>query len=78
VFVGLGGGQGAGRIQLDQIIFEHTFNIKGRADIDSTIRHSATDGQHLTDPDNTSPIRTTPAPEWTGDVLAPGSGACDA
>ena len=28
VFVGLRGGQGAGRIQLHQIIFEHTFNIR--------------------------------------------------
>jgi hypothetical protein len=53
VFVGLGGGQGAGRIQLDQIIFEHTFNIKGGPDTFSTVRYSAANGQHLTDRDNT-------------------------
>jgi hypothetical protein len=36
VFVGLGCGQGAGRIQLHQIIiFEHTFNIKPRGDTPS-------------------------------------------
>jgi hypothetical protein len=32
VFVGLRGSQRAGRIQLHQIIFEHTFNIRRTAD----------------------------------------------
>ena len=32
VFVGLRRGEGAGGIQLDQIIFEHTFNIWVEAD----------------------------------------------
>jgi hypothetical protein len=33
VFVGLGGSQGAGRVQLDEIIFEHAFNIWRGTDI---------------------------------------------
>jgi len=54
VFVGLGGSQGAGRIQLHQIIsFEHTFNIKGRAD---TLRPFG----RLRQTDNTTLILTTP------------------
>jgi hypothetical protein len=57
VFVGLGGGQGAGRIQLHQIIIiEHTFNIRLAADTFAANRHRATDGQHLTNPDNTCRI----------------------
>jgi hypothetical protein len=32
VLVGLCGSQGCGRIQLHQIIFEHAFNIRGKAD----------------------------------------------
>jgi hypothetical protein len=55
VFVGLRGGQSAGRIQLHQIIIiEHTFNIRLAADTFAANRHQAT-------ADNTSPIRTTPA-----------------
>jgi hypothetical protein len=42
VFVGLGGGQGLPGIQLHQIIFEHTFNIRLKADIPRTIRHAET------------------------------------
>jgi hypothetical protein len=55
VFVGLGGGQGAGRIQIHQIIIiiEHTFNIRRITDTSATKRHPATDGQYLADPDNT-------------------------
>ena len=53
VFVGLGSGQGAGRIQLHQIIFEHAFNIWPKGDTPQRIEHGATNGQHLTNPDNT-------------------------
>jgi hypothetical protein len=58
VFVGLGGGQGAGRIQLHQIIIiiEHAFNIRRITDTFPTKGHPATDGQHLADPDNTCRI----------------------
>ena len=53
VFVGLGRGEGVRRIQLHQIIFEHTFNIRSWAAIPGPIRHTTANGQHLTDPDNT-------------------------
>jgi hypothetical protein len=53
VFVGLGGGQRAGRIQLDEIIFEHTFNIEPWAAALWPIRRTAANGQHHVDPDNT-------------------------
>ena len=55
VFVGLGSGQGAGRIQLHQviIIIEHTFNIRLEADTSPAKRHPATDRQHLANWDNT-------------------------
>jgi hypothetical protein len=41
VFVGLGGGQGAGRIQIHQIIIiiEHAFNIRRITDTFPTKRH---------------------------------------
>ena len=56
VFAGaLRGGQGAGRIQLHQIIIiEHTFNIRRSADTFPRPGPAATNGQHLT-------IRTTTA-----------------
>jgi hypothetical protein len=60
VFVGLGSGQGAGRIQLHQIIFEHTFNIKGSPDTFPPFGPAAASGQHPTDPDNTRWNRTAP------------------
>jgi len=56
VFVGLGGGQGAGRIQLHQIIIiiEHAFNIRRITDTFPTKRHPGDrrttpnqSGQHL-------------------------------
>jgi hypothetical protein len=53
VFVGLGCSQGGCGIQLDQIIFEHAFNIWLKADI----LRSFDAPQHT---DNTSRIRTTP------------------
>ena len=53
VFVSFGGGQRLGRIQLDQIIFEHAFNIWLKADNRLPIRHATANGQHHTDPDNT-------------------------
>ena len=52
VFVGLGGSQGCGPIQLHQIIFEHAFNIRGNADI----RRPFNAAQAT---DNTPRIRTT-------------------
>jgi hypothetical protein len=54
VFVGLGGGQGAGRIQLHQIIIiEHTFNIRRSGDTPPALRRVTANRQHLTNPDNT-------------------------
>jgi hypothetical protein len=53
VFVGLGGGQGAGRIQLHQIIFEHIFNIRSGGATPGPIRHTTANRQHHVDPDNT-------------------------
>ncbi len=53
VFVGLSSGQGAGLIQLHQIIFEHTFNIRPRDDSLTAIRRHVANGQHHVDPDNT-------------------------
>jgi hypothetical protein len=66
VFVGLGCGEGAGGIQLDEIIFEHTCNIWLSADTHRRLRRATANGQHLTDPDNTraavgvirAPVRT--------------------
>jgi len=56
VFVGLGGGQGCGRIQLNQgIIFEHSFNIEEKADTLPAIESAASNGQHFDDSDNTRP-----------------------
>ena len=61
VFVGLGCGQGAGRIQLHQIIIiEHTFNIKGAPDTFPPFGPAAASEQHLADPDNTRWNRTAP------------------
>jgi hypothetical protein len=37
VFVDFGRGQGAGRIQLRQIIFEHAFNIRSTTDATAVI-----------------------------------------
>jgi hypothetical protein len=53
VFVGLGGSQGCGPIQLHQIIFEHAFNIRGNADTPPAIQRGASNGQHPTHSDNT-------------------------
>jgi hypothetical protein len=52
VFVGLRSSQGACRIQLGQLIFEHTFNIRLGTGTAPTIRRATANGQHLTDPDN--------------------------
>jgi hypothetical protein len=54
VFVGLSGGEGAGRIQLNQLIFEHAFNILQGADTHRRLWRATTNGQHHVDPDNTS------------------------
>jgi hypothetical protein len=54
VFVGLGCSESGGGIQLDQIIFEHAFNIW--LESDTFLRFSASRPT-----DNTSPIQTTPA-----------------
>jgi hypothetical protein len=54
VFVSLGGGEGASRIQLEQIIFEHAFNIWLSGDTHRQLERVTINGQHLTDPDNTS------------------------
>ena len=53
VFVGLGGGQRACRVQLGEIIFEHAFNILLGTDIPRRLDTAATNGQHLADSDNT-------------------------
>jgi hypothetical protein len=56
VFVGLSGGEGAGRIQLNQLIFEHAFNIYCRVP-------TLTGGYGAPQPtDNTMSIRTTRPP----------------
>jgi hypothetical protein len=44
VFVGLGCGQSLGGIQLDQIIFEHAFNIWREADRLPTFRRAVANG----------------------------------
>jgi hypothetical protein len=51
-FVGLGRGEGADRIQLHQIIFEHIYQYRARSRPSPTIRRATANGQHLTDPDN--------------------------
>jgi hypothetical protein len=48
------GREGAGGIQLDQIIIEHPFNIRLKADIDPTLQRAAINGQHHTNTDNTA------------------------
>jgi hypothetical protein len=54
VFVGLGCGQGAGRTQPDQaIVIEHAFNISGDGDTHRRHPERRTNGQHLTNSDNT-------------------------
>jgi hypothetical protein len=53
VFVCLGCGQRAGRIPVDEIIFEHIFNIRSWAAIPRPIRRTAANGQLHVDPDNT-------------------------
>jgi hypothetical protein len=53
VFVGFGGGEGAGRVQLHQIIFEHRFNIWVGADTPGTVCRITANGQHPTNLDNT-------------------------
>jgi hypothetical protein len=45
-FVRLGGGQGAGRIQLHQIVFEHAFNIWPTADNPRQLDTPPSNGQH--------------------------------
>jgi hypothetical protein len=64
VFVGLGCGQSGDGIQLDQIIFEHAFNIW--LESDTFLRFSASRPT-----DNTSLIETTlvAADGWFADVL---------
>jgi hypothetical protein len=63
VFVGLRRGQGCGRIQLDQIIiFEHALNILVDSDTPHRSEHVATNGQHLTDADNTAMAGATVGP----------------
>jgi hypothetical protein len=54
VFVGLRGRQGAGGVQLDQIIIEHPFNIRLKADIDPALQRAAINRQHHTNTDNTA------------------------
>ena len=54
VFVSLGSCQGAGDIQLHQIIFEHTFNIWLSAATPPDIRRPRRNGQHHANPDNTT------------------------
>jgi hypothetical protein len=69
VFVGLGCGQSACRVQLAEIIFEHAFNIKEVSDTSPRIRRAAAHEQHLINPDNTTTVVTAmgwlacPAPE---------------
>ena len=53
VFVGLRSSQGASRIQLHQISFEHTFNIRSWSATPAPIRRVTANGQHHVDPDNT-------------------------
>ena len=60
VFVGLRSSEGACRIQLSQLIFEHAFNIRLGAASPTAIRrvtanrqHLNRSGQHPSDPDNT-------------------------
>ena len=54
VFVGLGSGQGAGSVQPHQVIFEHAFNILFTADVPGRLDTLHGNGQHITNPDNTS------------------------
>jgi hypothetical protein len=54
VFVSLRRGQRAGRVQLDQLIIEHAFNIRLSADTHRRLGRATANGQHLTDLDNTS------------------------
>jgi hypothetical protein len=53
VFVGLGSSEGAGRVQLHQTIFEHTFNILLGAGTLLLLSRVTANGQHLSNPDNT-------------------------
>ena len=57
VFVSLRSSEGACRIQLSQLIFEHTFNIRLGAASPTAIRRVTANRQHSTDPDNTRVIR---------------------
>jgi hypothetical protein len=59
VFVGLSGGERASRVQLHQIIIEHTFNIRSWAASPRPIRRATGNGQHDVDPDNTQRRRRT-------------------
>jgi hypothetical protein len=68
VFVGLRGGEGACRIQLSQLIFEHAFNIRLGAASPTAIRrvtangqHPDQSGQHPSDPDNISELKVASA-----------------